>query len=651
MASAYSYTKSAEKPHATSFFNPFSWYSRFNEYREYLGLPNPGKFEMLHGEVKNTFLTNYAFDGAQANIIKELSPNFHVQHQFSLGSQVAPPMYNFMAGYITERTQLNGTMDSDTNMNATFKHMWTPRMATKIVTQLTHTPGHSMVQVEQDYVGSDFSANIKAMNPSPIDNTGLLIASYLQSVTPRLALGTELVIQRPTPEMEETAMSYVAKYSGPNYIATAQLQGMGAIQASYFQTINEKVDFGVELNMLLAGPRREAVATVGGKFDFRQATFRGQIDTSGRVSAVLEEKMAPGFSFLISGDLDHMKGQSKFGVGIMFKDPPSVRLRKATVDGNLFAVRRLIAKVDNVQNEDPENGWTTLMYAARYGHAELVRYLLDIQHEEHDLSMDYQGTSVLMVAAEYGHDEVFAIYAQYYPASIHAVNQEGKTVLLVAARKGNNDLINYLLDLGSDVDHTDDEGNTALHYASAWGNIQCMETLVYRGCNVSLKNHSGWTALDYAFSNQVASIFKEIIKHQHSDHKPSFHHHGAVPQRVVRPSISLEALKMTSPIYPVTPSAIQPTHSSPHIASSPPPAASGIIPSSLHQTYTPVMVESSSSSTSLLSGSSPTALTSPTAAVHQSSNLPSTSHVASQNPAGDPRRLSSGHNTLTLNGT
>jgi hypothetical protein len=51
----------------------------------------------------DAFLTNYIFDGAQANIIKELSGNFHVQHQFSLGSQVAPPMYNFMAGYTTER--------------------------------------------------------------------------------------------------------------------------------------------------------------------------------------------------------------------------------------------------------------------------------------------------------------------------------------------------------------------------------------------------------------------------------------------------------------------------------------------------------------------------------------------------------------------
>lgn len=70
----------------------------------------------------DTFVNNYMFDGAQASIIKELSPNFHVQHQFSLGSQVMPPMYNFMSGYMTERVRLHchgrkkGGMDSSKNL-------------------------------------------------------------------------------------------------------------------------------------------------------------------------------------------------------------------------------------------------------------------------------------------------------------------------------------------------------------------------------------------------------------------------------------------------------------------------------------------------------------------------------------------------------
>jgi mitochondrial import receptor subunit TOM40 len=216
-------------------------------------------------------------------------------------------------------------MDNDTNLNGVFRHAWSPYSVTKVVaqvsqkkkelnrmisnlfTKLTNMPGHSMLQVEQEVNGTDYAMTFKTMNPNPLELTGLYMASYLQSVTQQLVVGSEIVLQRPTPDMEETAMSLVGKYTGKDYIATAQFQGVGAIQASYYQRINEKVDFGVELNLMVQGGRREAVATVGGKFDFRQATFRGQIDTTGRVSAVLEEKMAPGFSFLISGDLDHMK--------------------------------------------------------------------------------------------------------------------------------------------------------------------------------------------------------------------------------------------------------------------------------------------------------------------------------------------------------
>ncbi|KAG0170639.1 translocase of outer mitochondrial membrane [Apophysomyces sp. BC1034] len=304
-----------QKP-AGSPWNPLHWPGWFTFHKNRLNLPNPGKFERLHFEVKDTFVNNYLFDGAQANILKELSGNFHVQHQFSLGSQVMPPMYNFMSGYMTERTMAQGTMDNDTNLQAVVRHMWNSQLAIKLVAQMTHMPGHSMMQVESDYTGSDYSFNVKAMNPNPMEFTGIYMANYLQSVTPKLAVGSEIVLQRPTPDMEETAMSLVGKYTGSDFIATAQFQGLGAIQASYYQRINEKVDFGVEVNLMVQGGRREAVATVGGKFDFRQATFRGQIDTTGRVSAVLEEKMAPGFAFLISGDLDHMKGQSKFGIGI-----------------------------------------------------------------------------------------------------------------------------------------------------------------------------------------------------------------------------------------------------------------------------------------------------------------------------------------------
>jgi len=214
---------------------------------------------------------------------------------------------------------LSGNLDTDGNVQARANYAWSNTNVSKAQAQFSNTPGHSMLQVEQDYNGKDFNINVKGVNPSPVEGTGIFIGSYLQALSQNLALGLEGIYQRPTPGQEETTMSYVAKYTGRDYIATAQYQGFGAMSAAYYLRYSEKVDFGTEIQLLTAGGRREAVATVGGKFEFRRSTFRGQVDTTGKVSAVLEEKIVPGFSFLISGEMDHGKGQSRFGVGMMWE--------------------------------------------------------------------------------------------------------------------------------------------------------------------------------------------------------------------------------------------------------------------------------------------------------------------------------------------
>ncbi|RUP42532.1 hypothetical protein BC936DRAFT_138259, partial [Jimgerdemannia flammicorona] len=123
-----------------------------------------------------------------------------------------------------------------------------------------------------------------------------------------------------------------------------------------------------------------------------------------------------------------------FSRASLFREEPAVRLRKAAIEGNVHAVKRLIKKVPNMQCPDPENGWfvlilpystrpvrlshrayhfsretrrgeplhmlkkytfncfflahrTVLMYAARYGHVELVNFLLENEHEDKAISV------------------------------------------------------------------------------------------------------------------------------------------------------------------------------------------------------------------------------------------------------------------------
>lgn len=168
-----------------------------------------------------------------------------------------------------------------------------------------------MIQVEQDYQGQDYNLNLKAVNPWPTDLTGIYIGSYLQSVTKNIVLGFETLYQRPSPEMFELNSSYVAKYTSTdkNWIATAHIQPAGMLQASYWQKLSEKVEVAGDLQVMVAPTRRDALATLGAKYDLRLATFRAQLDSTGKVSALLEQRFTPSFSFLMSGEIDHFKAR------------------------------------------------------------------------------------------------------------------------------------------------------------------------------------------------------------------------------------------------------------------------------------------------------------------------------------------------------
>ncbi|KAJ1858669.1 translocase of outer mitochondrial membrane, partial [Coemansia sp. RSA 486] len=94
--------------------------------------------------------------------------------------------------------------------------------------------------------------------------------------------------------------------------------GSNILTTSYWRKVSEKCEAGAELQMINVPSqgRREASCSVGVKYDFAMSTFRAMADNFGKVQMLLEEKIAPGFSFLLSGELDHLKGENKFGIGI-----------------------------------------------------------------------------------------------------------------------------------------------------------------------------------------------------------------------------------------------------------------------------------------------------------------------------------------------
>jgi len=272
-----------------------------------------------------THLNQFIFDGARADLTKGLSvkPAFQVTHSFALASQTSLPSYNFGAVYATDETFLQGGVDHEGNVNARANMYWNNHgtNSTKVQAQLSQVIGQNMIQLEQDYQGCDYSINAKALNPLPTDLSGVYIGKYLQSITHNLAVGVETLYQRTNPVMTESMTTYLLKYQGVkrDWIATAQVQLGGVLQASYWHKLSEKVEVAADLQMLSTPVRRDAIATVGAKYDLRMASFRAQLDSTGKVSALLEQRFAPAFAFQLAGELDHFKNSAKVGVGVMIE--------------------------------------------------------------------------------------------------------------------------------------------------------------------------------------------------------------------------------------------------------------------------------------------------------------------------------------------
>jgi mitochondrial import receptor subunit TOM40 len=213
---------------------------------------------------------------------------------------------------------MQGNVDNEGTLSTRFNYRWTPSFVTK--TQIQIAPGQgAMAQFDNEYVGDDFTASIKTLNPSIIDGglTGIFIGSYLQSVTPSLALGLEAIWQRSALNQgPETAISYCAKYKGSDWIASAQLAAGGQIRTSYWRRLTDKVEAGVDLNLqfaglsgagMMGGMRKEGTTTVGAKYDFRMSTFRAQVDSTGKLSCLLEKIIAPPVQLTFAADMDHFK--------------------------------------------------------------------------------------------------------------------------------------------------------------------------------------------------------------------------------------------------------------------------------------------------------------------------------------------------------
>ena len=87
----------------------------------------------------------------------------------------------------------------------------------------------------------------------------------------------------------------------------------------------------------------------------------------------------------------------------------------------------------------------------------------------------------------------------------------GDTPLMLAARCGYKDCVEFLLRAGALVDTQNARGDTALIFAAAQGNNECVEMLLRERASVDIRNSEGRTALMKAADCMKTEMVKILL--------------------------------------------------------------------------------------------------------------------------------------------
>ncbi|CAG5135747.1 unnamed protein product [Candidula unifasciata] len=122
-------------------------------------------------------------------------------------------------------------------------------------------------------------------------------------------------------------------------------------------------------------------------------------------------------------------------------------------------------------------------------------------------SRDKDGMTAAMYASDIGLHHYLHTLADH-KADLNAVNEQGASLLMLAAKWDNFDCLHYLIDSDPppDINRRDKHGRTALMYAAMHGRIDCLNLLIDSKADLNITDSvKGFTALMYALEQRESA--------------------------------------------------------------------------------------------------------------------------------------------------
>ena len=172
----------------------------------------------------------------------------------------------------------------------------------------------------------------------------------------------------------------------------------------------------------------------------------------------------------------------------------------AARNGHEEVAKVLLEREDGKPDEPDKDGRTPLAWAAHGGHGAVAKLLLEREGVNPDTPDRFYGQTPLSWAAEKGHEEVIQLLQGLKGVNPNKPDKEGRTPLSWAAGNGHEEAMKLLLGWGYvSPDQPDEEGRTPLVWAALKGHEGVVKLLIEReDVNPGRPDEDGRTPLWWA---------------------------------------------------------------------------------------------------------------------------------------------------------
>lgn len=192
----------------------------------------------------------------------------------------------------------------------------------------------------------------------------------------------------------------------------------------------------------------------------------------------------------------------------------------AAQNGHEEIVKYLVECCANV-NRERGDGATPLWIANKNGHIAIVKYLLE-HGSDPNKGGGFNVPTQLTIAALGGNEDMVRLLVRY-GADIHKGSSDGTTPLFAAVDTGNIKMVSTLKRLGADV-NAEVKGGRLLNYAIRKKDEPMILRLVNLGADVNATDNLGYTPLYFAINTEQTNekVIKFLEKHGANKLKAKF---------------------------------------------------------------------------------------------------------------------------------